>query len=163
MKKIVLAAAAVMAVAAAPAQAKPAHAGAKAKPNKPAKAQKCTKTQAVGFTVQGSDAAYADGTLSFTVSEANKHARGYLAGATRPAFSAAGAKVVLDGVTDADGNGVVDLADIASTDAVAVVGKLTQPRKGCTGATRLAIQKIEVTRPVVEEPAEVPVEEQPPV
>ena len=159
MKKIALAVAAVMAVAAVPAQAKPAHAGAKAKPVKPQK--KCTKTQAVGFTAAGTDAAYADGNLTFTVAEANKHARGHLAGATRPTFSTVGAKVAFDGVTDADGNGVVDLADVAPTDRVAVAGKLTQPLKGCTGATKLAIQKIVVTRPVVEEPAEVPVEEQP--
>ena len=130
---------------------------AKRTPPKPAKPQKCKLVQTVGFVVGGTLATVDASSIQVTVLEANAHARNYLT--TRPAtFATAGARLRLEGVTDADGNGVVGLADAGAGDAVKVVGRLTQPKKGCIGDTRLAISAVEIARapadpePVADQP-----------
>ena len=160
MKKIalsILAATALIAGGAVNAGAKPAHAGGK----KAAKAKKCAKTQKVGFVVKGTFGSTDGATITVANPHGNKHARRWLAG-NAPSFALAGVAVSFEGVTDANADGVIDLADAQPTDQVRVIGKLARPKKRCAGASTLTVRKVKVVRETVEQPAtEQPTSEQP--
>src|SRR5215212_929867 len=82
---------------------------------------KCSKVQSVGFTAAGSLASYTADSVTLTVAHANKHARGFIA-AAGSTFSLTGARLRFSGVSDADGSGTVDFADVLPTDRVKVIG-----------------------------------------
>ena len=112
--------------------------------------RKCKRTQAVGFVVKGSLAGYTAETVTLAVKRANRHARSYLAAADST-FTLGSARVRFAGVTDADGNGAVDFADVLPTDKVIAIGKATRPKRGCEGETVLKLRKLQVVRPEAEE------------
>lgn len=108
---------------------------------------RCAKLQSVGFAAAGSLASYTTDTVTVNVTRANKHARAYIAAAGQT-FSLSGARLSFHGVTDADGSGAVDFADVLPTDVVRLVGKVSRPKHGCPvtdGALRL--RKVQVKRP----------------
>jgi hypothetical protein len=108
---------------------------------------RCAKPQSVGFAAAGTLAGYTAGSVTLTVTRANKHARTFIAGAGST-FSTAGARVRFDGVTDADGSGTVDFADVLPTDVVRVIGKVSRPKHGCpAGDAALTLRKVQVVRP----------------
>ena len=151
MKKIalsLLAATALIAGGAVNAGAKPAHAGGK----KAAKAKKCAKTHKVGFVVKGTFGSSDGATITVANAKGNKHARAWVA-ANGASFALAGITVGFEGVTDANADGVVDLADAQPTDQVRVIGKLARPKKRCAGASTLTVRKVKVVRETVEQPA----------
>jgi hypothetical protein len=150
MKKSILSMLAIAAIAAVPvagAQAKPPAGKGKHRVTKlnKGKSKKCAKLQRVGFVVDGTFGSYADPDLTVDVVEANKHARGWVA-ANGSTFSTTGASVAFEGVTDGDADGLVSFADVTSTDQVIVVGKLSRPKKGCTGARSLVVRHVQITR-----------------
>jgi hypothetical protein len=112
--------------------------------------RKCKRTHAVGFVVKGSLASYTAETVTLDVKRANRHARSYLAAADSM-FTLGSARVRFAGVTDADGNGTVDFADVLPTDKVVAIGKATAPKRGCAGETVLKLRKLQVVRPEAEE------------
>jgi hypothetical protein len=152
MKKSLLSVLAIGAIAVVPvagAQAKPVHkinkGQSKAKSVK-GKSKKCAKLQRVGFVVDGTFGSYADPDLTVAVVEANRHARSWVA-ANGSTFSTAGARMAFEGVTDGDTDGFVTFADVLSTDQVILVGKLTRPKKGCTGDQSVVVRHVHVIRP----------------
>ena len=112
--------------------------------------RKCKRTQAVGFVVKGSLAGYTAETVTLDVKRANRHARSYLTAADST-FTLGTARVRFAGVTDADGNGTVDFADVLPTDKVVAIGKATRPKRGCEGETVLKLRKLQVVRPEADE------------
>lgn len=112
--------------------------------------RKCRRAQSVGFTVSGSLASFDAGTVTLDVKRANRHARGYItaAGST---FELGSARVKFAGITDNDGSGTIDFADVQPTDKVVAVGKASRPKRGCEGETTLKLRKIQVVRPDAEE------------
>jgi hypothetical protein len=157
MKKVllsVLAIAAIVAVPVAGAQAKPpaykvnkgkALGKAKAKAKAKGKARRCAKPQRVGFVVDGTFGSYTDPDLTVNVVEANKHAGGWVA-ANGSTFPMAGVAAAFEGVTDGNADGLVSFADLTSTDQVIIVGKLSRPKKGCTGSTSVVVRHVHVIR-----------------
>ena len=152
MKKSVLSLVAIAAIAAVPV------AGAEAKPRDGklkqhrvskldrGKAKRCAKLQRVGFVVDGTFGGYVDPDLTVDVVEANRHARNWIA-ANGNAFSTAGASVAFEGVTDSDLDASVTFADVVGTDQVILVGKLSRPKRGCTGDQSVVVRHVQVTRP----------------
>ena len=133
-------------------------------PTPPAKSHKCTPHKvayvAAGTLVShtlvqdaaaaenGSDKPTYSGDVTVDVKKANKHAKADKR--TTKTYTLDGARVVL-GVDDGNGDGSVDLADIAAGDRVKVIGKVTKLAKRCdqTGFTpELTIKKLIVNEPV---------------
>ena len=112
--------------------------------------RRCKRAQSVGFVVKGSLASFTPETVTLDVKRANRHARSYIktAGST---FTLGTARVKFAGVTDADGSGTVDFADVLPTDQVVAVGKATRPKRGCKGDTVLKLRKLQVVRPDADE------------
>ena len=154
MKKIALVAMTSTALLAGPALAAEAK-GPKSGSGKSGSSKRCAKTTKVGFQLRGSLANYDAESVSVTVTKANKHAKGWLA-ANPATFALTGVELKFEGVTDSDGNGVVDLGDVLPSDRVKVDGKLAQPKRGCTGDTALSVRRIKVVREVPEDPAPEP-------
>ena len=115
--------------------------------------RKCKRPISVGFVAAGSLASYTAETVTLDVKRANRHARSYIesAGST---FTLGSARVRFAGVTDADGNGAVDFADVLPTDKVVAIGKATRPKRGCEGETVLKLRKLQVVRPKAEPEAD---------
>ena len=112
---------------------------------------KCAKQQSVGFSAAGSLASYTADSVTLNVAHANKHARTYIASAGST-FSLTGARVRFSGVTDADGSGTVDFADVLPTDVVHVNGKVSWPKHGCPASdSTLTVRKVQVVRPDADE------------
>jgi hypothetical protein len=108
---------------------------------------RCAKLQSVGFSAAGSLASYTADSVTVNVARANKHARAYIATAGQT-FSLSGARLSFRGVTDADGSGTVDFADVAPTDVVRLVGKVSRPKHRCAAAeASLKLRKVQVVRP----------------
>ena len=153
MKKVTIAVLAAVALVAGgtvnAAAKKPAHAGGK----KAAKSKRCAKSQKVGFVVKGAFASSDGVSITLTNPHGNKHARGWLA-QNGPSFDLGSVAVSFEGVTDADGDGDVDLDDVQTTDEVRVIGKLTQPKKRCAGESSLTVRKIKVVRELADVPAD---------
>jgi hypothetical protein len=144
-RRTITAAFAVAAAAAVPVQ------GAAAKPHghggPPEGKGRCAKAQSVGFAAGGSLAGYTADSVTLTIAHANKHARGYIASAGST-FPLADARLRFRGVTDADGSGAVDFADVLPTDVVRVIGKVSRPKRGCpAGDAALTVRKVQVVRP----------------
>jgi hypothetical protein len=112
--------------------------------------RKCKRAHSVGFVAKGSLKSYTEDSVTLDVTRANRHARSFLAGA-EPTFTLGTARVRFSGVTDADGNGAVDFADVLPTDKVVATGKATRPKRGCEGETVLKLRKLQVVRPVADE------------
>lgn len=114
--------------------------------------RKCKKPHAVGFVAKGSLTSFdaAAGTLTLDVKRANRHARRYIeaAGST---FTLGEARVRFVGVTDGNGSGSVDLADVLPTDKVVATGKATKPKRGCEGDIVLKLRKLQIIRPQADE------------
>ena len=144
MKKVALTAATIAVLALSPA--------AQAKPGS---SKRCAKSPAVGFVAAGSLAGYDETTVSLDVAQANRHARRWLA-ANDPVFSLIGVQPSFEGVTDANADGVVDLADVTAGDRVQVMGKLARPKRGCAGTSALRVRRVTVTRETAEEGGEEP-------
>ena len=151
MKKTALTAATVAALCIAPAAgAHPADRGDGHGRGKERSTKRCERAHLVGFAVKGTLAAYDAGTITLDVVRGNRHARRYLE--TNPAtFSLADARMRFQNVTDANSDGTVDFADVASTDRVMALGRLAVPRKRCEGEAGLVIGKVKVLREAVEE------------
>lgn len=108
---------------------------------------RCAKTHSVGFSAAGSLASYTADSVTLNVTRANKHARAYIATAGST-FSLTGVQVRFNGVTDADGSGTVDFADVLPTDVVRVAGKVSSPKHGCpVSDSTLTLRKVQVVRP----------------
>jgi hypothetical protein len=108
---------------------------------------KCAKVQSVGFSAAGTLAGYTADSVTVDVKRANKHARGYIA-AAGSTFSLGGARVKFAGVTDADGSGSVDFADVLPTEVVKLTGKVSRAKKGCpVTESALKLRKVQVVRP----------------
>ena len=115
-------------------------------------ARKCKKARKVGFSVRGTLDAFTAEDVTLAVVRANKHARSFIEGDTHT-FALEGARVKFEGVTDADGSGEVDFADVTPTDVVKVTGKVTRAKKGCDSVEPgVTIRKVQVERPEAEEP-----------
>jgi hypothetical protein len=112
--------------------------------------RKCKRTHPVGFVAKGTLASYTDETVTLDVTRANRHARSYLAAADST-FTLGNARVRFAGVTDADGNGAIDFADVLPTDKVVAIGLATRPKRGCEGETVLKLRKLQVVRPEADE------------
>ena len=151
MKKTALTAATVAALCIAPAAgAHPADKGDGQGRGKERSAKRCERAHVVGFAVKGTLAGYDAETITLDVVRGNRHARRYLE--NHPAtFSLANAQLRLRGVTDANSDGNVDLADVASTDKVMALGRIAVPRKRCEGEASVVIGKVKVVREAVEE------------
>lgn len=171
MKKTALTAATVAALCIAPAAgAHPAergdgHSRGKERSAKERSAKRCERARVVGFAVKGTLTGYDAETITLDVVRGNRHARRYLE--TQPAtFSLADARLRFRGVTDANSDGNVDFADVASTDSVKAIGRIAVPRKRCEGEASVVIGKVKVVREAVEEEpaadAPAPGDEQPP-
>ena len=144
MKKVALAATAIAVLALCPvAQAKP------------GSSKRCAKSPAVGFVATGSLAGYDETSVSLGVARANKHARRWLV-SNEPVFTLLGVQPSFEGVTDANADGAIDLADVVASDTVQVMGKLTRPKRGCEGASSLRIRRVTVTRETDGEAGEEP-------
>lgn len=111
--------------------------------------KRCEHTKNVGFAAAGSLASFDDASLTLTVAKANHHARVFLA--SNPAvFSTADVTPAFVGVTDANADGVVGLADVVATDRVRVIGKLALPKRGCDGTASVTVRKLSVVRPTTD-------------
>ena len=115
-----------------------------------AAARKCSKLRKVGFAARGPLAAFSAEDVTITVAKANKHARSFIEGDSHT-FALAGARVKFEGVTDADGSGTVDFADVVSTDVVKVGGKVARPKRGCDAESTVQVRKVHVERPAADE------------
>ena len=146
---VVLAGLATTALPVLSAEAKPGH-------DKPAvkhdgKSKRCKKARSVGFVVRGSLESYEDASVTLAVQRANRHARRWLEAGNAPVFDTTGLRVKFAGVTDANADSVVDLADVLPTDRVKVLGKLAVPKAGCEGEVALKLKKLRVSRNAAEE------------
>jgi len=132
-------------------------------PNHPARSHKCTPHK-VAYVAAGTlvdqtlviDAATAarggskptySGDVTIDVTKGNKAAKGDKR--TTKTYTLDHARVVL-GLDDQNGDGRVDLADVARGDRVKVIGKVTKLRRGCdqTGFTpALTIKQLIVHAP----------------
>jgi hypothetical protein len=113
----------------------------------PAPKGRCAKQQSVGFAAAGSLASYTADSVTVNVTRANPHARAYIAAAGQT-FSLGSARVAFRGVTDADGSGTVDFADVLPTDVVRLAGKVSRPKHRCAdAASTLTLRKVQVVRP----------------
>ena len=108
------------------------------------------RPQSVGFAVTGSPASFTPETVTLDVKRANRHARAYIATAGST-FELGSARVKFAGITDADGSGEVDFADVQPTDRVIAVGKASRPKRGCEGEATLKLRKVHFVRPDVEQ------------
>lgn len=157
MKKLMILCLAALATLALPvlgAEAKPSWAGGqKAAGKHGAKSKRCGKVKSVGFVVRGTLASSVEDSVTLTVTKSNKHAARWLE-ENDPSFDTAGLTISYEGVTDADANTVVDLADVLPTDRVKVKGKLALPKAGCEGEVVLTVKKVSVSREVEEESSE---------
>ncbi len=145
MKRFAIAAALSASLVAFPAlsaDARPAKGG---KSVKVKKSKRCAKQHRVGFVAGGTLAGFDGQSVTLTVQRANRHARRYLE-SNPPTFSTVGARVSFVDVTDAGDNGV-GFEDVLATDRVAVIGKLSVPKRRCTGEVSLAVRKVVVVRP----------------
>jgi hypothetical protein len=123
------------------------------KPAKPANSKRCGKAQKVGFAVIGTFGSYAEPELAVDVTEANKHARGWIA-ENGSSFDVTGAGATFEGIEDADASRTVGFEDALAGDAVELGGKLLRPKRGCEGETTLRVDRVSVTRPAPEEPVD---------
>ncbi len=99
--------------------------------------------------------------LTLTVTRANRHATAWLA-VNAPTFATTGARLRLSEIVDSNGDGLVDSADVLPTDRVKVIGKLSRPKRGCTGEMTLSLRRIVIHRDSEDgEPEVEPVEEEP--
>ena len=122
---------------------------------------KCKRPRRVGFVAAGTVTTLDASSLTLTVSKANRHATNWLA-LNAPTFATAGARLHLKGIVDSTGDGLVDYADVLSTDRVRVIGKLIRPKRGCTGETVVSLRRIHVRRKSADtEPDVEPIEEEP--
>jgi hypothetical protein len=134
-------------------------------PAPPARSHKCTPHK-VGYVAAGTlvshtlvvDAAAAvdgdakptySGDVTIDVTKTNKHAKADKR--TTKTYTLDHARVVL-GLDDQNGDGRVDLADVAAGDRVKVIGKVTKLAKRCdqTGFT----PELKVKKLIVHEPAQ---------
>ena len=109
-------------------------------------ARKCKRVRKVGFAVRGTLGGFTDEDVTLAVVRANRHARSFIDGDTHT-FALEGARVKFAGVTDADGNGEIDFADVAPTDVVRAVGKVARPKRDCDADATVKLRKIHVERP----------------
>ena len=107
--------------------------------------RKCKRQRRVGFVAAGTASAQDSGSFVLTVRRANRHAKKWLA-VNEATFSTAGVKLRLKGIDDSTGDGTVDFADVLSTDRVRVIGKLSRPKRRCTGDATLRLRRIVVHR-----------------
>lgn len=115
---------------------------------------KCRKAHSTAFAAAGTLAGYTADSVTLDVTRANKHARDYIA-AAGSTFSLAGARLRFEGVTDADGSGTVDFADVLPTDVMRVNGKVSKPKRGCPAAdSTVTVRKVHVERPGAGDEAE---------
>ncbi len=122
---------------------------------------KCKKPQRVGFVAAGTVATLDAASITLTVTNSNRHATNWLA-LNVPTFATAGAKLRLKGIVDSTADGLVDYADVLSTDRVRVIGQLVRPKRGCTGETVVSLRRINVRRKSADsEPDVEPIEEEP--
>jgi hypothetical protein len=112
--------------------------------------RRCKRTQSVGFVVKGALASYTADTVTLDVKRANRHARSYIESAGSE-FALGTARLRFRGVTDGNGDGAVDLADVQPTDKVIAIGKAVRPKRGCEGQTVLKLRKLQVVRPKADE------------
>ena len=120
----------------------------------PATSRRCARSQRVAYVARGgfvsftptpetTDGANA-GTLVVDVQRSNQHGRNLRGQQT---LTIADQRVVLSGVSDANGDGAVTLADAAAGDRVKLIGKVVRPRRGCTGQTSVQLRQVKVERP----------------
>jgi len=112
--------------------------------------RRCKRTQSVGFVAKGTLASYTAETVTLDVKRANRHARSYI-NAAGSEFTLGSARVRFAGVTDGNGDSVVDFADVLPTDKVVATGKAVRPKRGCEGETVLKLRKLQVVRPEADE------------
>ena len=182
MKKNVLAAAAVVALAAIPVagvQAKPpgergdraerggerqsterggARRDGERRSGERGRSRRCARQVRRGFVVRGSLTSFEADSVTLEVQRANRHARRWLRD-NEPVFDTSDARVRFGGVTDGNGDGAVDFADVVATDRVRVIGKVSSPKRRCEGETTVSIRKVIVTRETEEEEEEAPAQE----
>lgn len=115
--------------------------------------KRCSKGRKVGFALRGTLAGHTGDEVTIAVVRANKHARSFVEG-TEHTFALEGARVKFEGVTDSDGSGEVDLADVAPTDVVKATGKVTRPKRGCEAQATVTLRKLHVERPQADEAEE---------
>jgi hypothetical protein len=135
VKRIIVLALAGAAALAIPtvADAKPGHSGPDA----------CKRTKRVGFAAAGPLVALEETSLRIYVKRANRHARRWLA-QREPLFESAGARLKLARLVDRDGSGTVELTDAAPGDRIRVSGKLTLPKRRCSGDAALVVRRVSV-------------------
>ena len=107
--------------------------------------RKCKRQRRVGFVAAGTASAQDSASFVLTVRRANRHAKKWLA-VNEATFSTTGVKLRLKGIDDSTGDGTVDFADVLSTDRVRVIGKLSRPKRRCTGDATLRLRRIVVHR-----------------
>jgi hypothetical protein len=115
--------------------------------------RRCKRVRKVGFSVRGTLAGFTAEDVTLAVVRANRHGRSFIEG-DEHTFALEGARVKFEGVTDADGNGEVDFADVAPTDVVRATGKVARPKRGCDAEATVKLRKIHVERPEAEEAEE---------
>ena len=107
--------------------------------------RKCKRERRGRFLAAGTASAQDSASFVLTVKRTNRPARKWLA-VNEATFSTTGVKLRLKGIGDATGDGTVDFADVLPTDRVRVIGKLSRPKRGCTGEAALKLRRIVVHR-----------------